>query len=125
MADRYERIYAQVRRIPRGRVATYGQIAALSGSRLSAMSRHRVLDIEMSSRPNGRGAQLVGWALHALPSANDVPWHRVVNREGRLTIQHEHVSAQTQAAILRTEGVRVRKDADGFVVDLERYGWRA
>lgn len=113
MADRYERIYAQVRHIPRGRVATYGQIAALAGSRLLAMS----------SRPNGRGARLVGWALHALPSASDVPWHRVVNREGRLTIQHEHVSAQTQAILLRNEGVTVDEDGDGFVVDLGKYGW--
>lgn len=64
--NNYERIYAVVRRIPEGRVATYGQVAALAGL--------------------PRQARQVGYALHALPAGSALPWHRVVNAQGRLSL---------------------------------------
>src|SRR5689334_367178 len=63
--SRYQVIYSVIRRIPRGRVATYGQIATLAG-----IDGH---------------ARQVGYALHALPSGADVPWHRVVNSFGEVS----------------------------------------
>ncbi|MDQ3283053.1 MAG: MGMT family protein, partial [Acidobacteriota bacterium] len=62
---RYERIWSVVRRIPRGRVATYGQIAELA-------------DLEGPARQ-------VGYALHNLPEPSDVPWHRVINARGEIS----------------------------------------
>ncbi|HEU4724500.1 MAG TPA: methylated-DNA--[protein]-cysteine S-methyltransferase [Candidatus Eisenbacteria bacterium] len=61
----YRRIYAAVRKIPRGRVATYGDIARLAG---------------MPRQP-----RLVGYALHATPAGVRIPWHRVVNAQGRIS----------------------------------------
>ncbi len=65
-ASRWERIYAVVRRIPRGRVATYGQVAKIAG-----LAGH---------------ARQVGYALHALPAGSAVPWHRVINSAGRISL---------------------------------------
>ena len=98
----YERIYAVVRRIPRGRVATYGQIASLA--RLPGQAR------------------LVGYALHALPSATRVPWQRVINAQGRVSPRAgKPAGSLTQRLLLEREGVRF--DAGGRV-SLEKYGWR-
>lgn len=63
MSNSFEKIYDVIRTIPEGKVATYGQVAELAGNR--------------------RWARVVGYALHALTSENDVPWHRVVTKEGR------------------------------------------
>jgi len=98
----YERIYAAVRRIPRGKVTTYGAIARLSG-----------LDGQ---------ARLVGYALSALPAGTTVPWHRVINAQGKLSLDRSASGAGlTQRIRLEREGVRV--DAAGRVL-LARYGWR-
>lgn len=97
-ARRYERIYALVRRIPRGRVATYGQIAALEGH----------------STP-----RQVGYALAALTLA-DVPWHRVVNRHGTVSPRTAGDGEAAQRDLLGAEGV----DFDlGGRIALERFGW--
>ena len=85
MSSSYDRIRAVIRRIPRGRVATYGQIAALAGL--------------------PRRARLVGYALHA-SHADSLPWHRVVNAEGRLSLARLDASAGvTQRLRLAREGV--------------------
>ncbi|MDH3521474.1 MAG: MGMT family protein [Myxococcales bacterium] len=97
----YERIYSVVRRIPRGRVATYGQVARLAG-----MPGH---------------ARQVGYALHALPESRDVPWQRVLNAQGRVSPRAEPDWEQIQRQLLEREGVRF--DTSGRT-DLERYGWR-
>jgi methylated-DNA-protein-cysteine methyltransferase-like protein len=97
----YDRIYAVVRRIPRGRVATYGQVAALAG--LPGRSRH------------------VGYALHALTEASAVPWHRVLNARGTVSRRAEPGAELTQRQRLEREGVRF--DARGRVA-LGRVGWR-
>ena len=100
-AGSYARIYDIVRRIPRGRVATYGQIASLAGLR-------------------GQARQ-VGYALHALPASTTVPWHRVINARGEVSARAERGSELTQRFILQREGVRF--DARGRVA-LARFGWR-
>jgi methylated-DNA-protein-cysteine methyltransferase-like protein len=99
-SDSYRRIYAVVARIPRGRVATYGQVAALA------------------KLP--RQARLVGYALAALPPDSDVPWHRVVNAKGQVSprgngLGHEELQAQ----FLAREGVRFVAGA----IPLARFRW--
>jgi methylated-DNA-protein-cysteine methyltransferase related protein len=102
----WEAIYAVVRRIPRGRVTTYGGVAALLG------------------KP--RGARQVGYALAALRGArHDVPWQRVLGARprGRAAVSIlDPMGAAVQEAKLRKEGVRLD---DRGMVDLARYGWKA
>lgn len=95
----YRRLWAVVERIPAGRVATYGQVAALAGL-------------------PGRARQ-AGYALHALPDGADVPWHRVINARGEISRRSEPCAEGYQRHLLEEEGVR-------FVagrVDLARFGW--
>lgn len=91
----YERVYAVVRRVPAGQVATYGQIAALLGI--------------------GRGARAVGWALHALTPAmaEEVPWWRIINAQGRISSSCREHSAARQRALLVGEGIPF--DGDGRI----------
>lgn len=89
-----------VRRIPRGSVASYGDVAALAGS--------------------PRAARGVGAVLNGLDPDDDVPWWRVVNRAGHLSIPAELGRRALQRRLLRDEGVTFR--ADG-AVDLERHHW--
>jgi methylated-DNA-protein-cysteine methyltransferase-like protein len=97
----FVRVYQAVRRIPRGRVATYGQVALLAGT--------------------PRGARAVGWALRALSGrqAARVPWHRVVGAGGRISPRAGGGEAR-QRARLRAEGIAFR----GGRVDLRRHGLR-
>jgi len=101
----YEQVYAVVRRIPRGRVTSYGRIAAMLGA------------------PNA--ARAVGYALRALKDKDDddfepVPWQRVINSQGRISIVNREHGAQRQAEILREEGVEV---SEALYIDLEKYLW--
>jgi methylated-DNA-protein-cysteine methyltransferase-like protein len=84
-SDSYARIYAVIRRIPRGRVATYGQIAELAG-----LPGH---------------ARQVGYALHALPAATAVPWHRVINAAGGVSLRSSPGAELTQRQLLEDEGI--------------------
>ena len=98
----YPRIYAVVTRIPRGRVATYGQVATEAGM--------------------PRAPRVAGYALHALPPGSGVPWHRVVAAGGKLSLgKLDLSSALTQRLRLQNEGVRF--DGRGCV-DLERHAWK-
>jgi methylated-DNA-protein-cysteine methyltransferase-like protein len=99
--DAHRCIHAVVRRIPRGRVATYGQVARLAG--LGAQPR------------------LVGYALAALPGDSDLPWHRVVDAQGRVSPRATPGAEALQRALLERE--RVRFDARGRI-DLARHRWR-
>jgi methylated-DNA-protein-cysteine methyltransferase-like protein len=100
--SRYERIYAVIRRIPPGRVSTYGQVAALAG-----LPGH---------------ARQVGYALYALSAHSTVPWHRVVNAQGRLSLGAAIPEGDVEQRIrLEIEGVEF--DADGRI-PLGRYQWR-
>ena len=98
---RWQRVYAVVRRIPCGRVATYGQVAAVAGL--------------------GGQARQVGYALHALPGEGFAPWHRVVNARGAISLPPGSGADVTQRLRLEREGVRF--DARGRI-DLARFGWR-
>lgn len=100
LSPRYRRIYAVVAEIPRGRVATYGQVAALAGF--------------------PRGARQVGYALHRLPSDHDLPWHRVINAQGKVSPRSTPGWEGLQRCLLEEEGVGF--DGDGRV-DLESYRW--
>jgi len=98
----YDRIYAVVRRIPRGRVSTYGAVARLAGL-------------------PGRARQ-VGYALAALRDGSSVPWHRVVNAQGRLSLARVgSPSGITQRLRLVREGVPVD---GGDRVSLTSFGWK-
>lgn len=92
-------IYDNVKKIPAGRVATYGQIAAMSG--------------------NPRWSRVVGYALHVNPEPGTIPCHRVVDRNGRLSPAFAFGGENMQAALLEREGVKVN---DGKV-DLTEYRW--
>jgi len=99
---KFERIYAVVRRIPSGRVATYGQVAALAGL-------------------PGR-ARFVGYALAALPDRSGVAWQRVVNAQGRISPRGEGPDwALLQRAMLRREGVRFGRTG---AIPLTVFRWR-
>ena len=100
MENVFERIYAVVRQIPRGRVATYGQIAARAG--------------------NPRWARVVGYALHVNPEPGVIPCHRVVNRFGETSRAFAFGGEDVQRRLLEEEGVRFT--AEGRV-DLEQYLW--
>ena len=91
-------IYEAVRKIPRGTVATYGQIAAMCG--------------------NPRLARVVGYALHKNPEPGVIPCHRIVNREGRVSPAFAFGGENVQISLLRAEGVEV---SDEGYVSLERY----
>ena len=99
MKNSFELIYDVVRRIPRGRVATYGQIAMLAG--------------------NPRWSRVVGYALHVNPEPGIIPCHRVVNRFGEPSSAFAFGGVNEQIALLQKEGV---KFVDGRV-DLEKYQW--
>ena len=100
MSDSYARIYAVVRKIPRGRVATYGQVAELAG-----LKNH---------------ARQVGYALHALRSSTGVPWQRVINAQGRISLRAPS-GALSQRILLEQEGVTF--DAGGRV-SLAKFRWK-
>ncbi len=93
-------VYQVVRRIPPGKVATYGQIARLMGI------------------PSG--ARQVGWALADLPHGSDVPWQRVVNAQGRVSLRGRGEEPPLQQVLLEAEGVAF--DSSGRI-DLKVYGW--
>lgn len=100
--ESWSRIYAVVRRIPAGRVATYGQVAAVAG-----LPRH---------------ARLVGYALAAVDGDAPIPWHRVVNAAGGISTRRDGPGgAVLQRRRLEQEGVRF--DARGRI-DLDAFGWR-
>ena len=99
-SDNYSKIYAVVRRIPAGRVATYGQVASVAG-----LPGH---------------ARQVGYALHALPEGSDVPWQRVINAKGEVSPRATPGWDGYQRQLLEEEGVTF--DARGRV-SLERWRW--
>ena len=92
-------IYEQVKRIPKGRVATYGQIASLVG--------------------NPKLSRVVGYALHVNPEPGVIPCHRVVDRFGRVSPAFAFGGANMQEKLLENEGIEVKDGA----VELEKYRW--
>ena len=101
MSTTYERIYNVVKRIPRGRVATYGQIAELAGL--------------------PRQPRMVGYALSALPESWSIPWHRVINAKGQVSARSEPDFDYPQRALLESEGIEF--DAKNRI-SLTRFRWK-
>ncbi len=97
--SRYELIWKVVRRIPKGRVATYGQIARVAG---------------MDGQP-----RLVGYALHALPAGTGVPWQRVINARGKISLGGP--TARRQRRMLEQEGILFSVSGR---IDLKKFGWK-
>lgn len=102
MKSTFELIYDVVCRIPRGCVATYGQVAALAG--------------------NPRWSRVVGYALHVNPEPGIIPCHRVVNRQGETSRAFAFGGADMQRILLEEEGVTFGEDGK---IDLKKYQWRA
>ena len=96
----YHRVYEVVKKIPHGRVTTYGAIANYLGS-------------------SGR-ARMVGWAMNAASKMEDVPAHRVVNRNGLLTGKHHFPGTFAMQQLLEEEGVKVKDDK---IVDFTTRFW--
>ncbi len=99
MRDTFERIWKAVEQIPKGRVASYGQIAREAGF------------------PGN--ARLVGYALHALPKGSKVPWQRVINSRGEISFPRRSQSFLRQYKLLKKEGVIFV----GGKTDLREFGW--
>ena len=95
-----ERVYQVVRQIPPGQVATYGQIAAILGQ--------------------PRAARMVGVALAKSPH-DDVPWQRVINRHGMISIENLAVTKDDQAYLLRQEGIEITEKDGNLFVNLATY----
>ncbi|MFH1866936.1 MAG: MGMT family protein [Patescibacteria group bacterium] len=100
-SDFYKAVYKLVGEISCGRVATYGQVASLLG------------------KP--RAARLVGCALANCPK--DVPWQRVINKEGMISIENINAPKELQAELLKQEGIKVEKRNNNWWVDLNKYLW--
>ena len=98
--SRWQSFYAVVERIPEGRVATYGQVAALAGL--------------------AGNARQVGFALAALPEGTDLPWQRVINARGEVSLRRDLGRDGFQRHLLEEEGVVF---GPAGRVDLARFGW--
>jgi methylated-DNA-protein-cysteine methyltransferase-like protein len=94
----YPLIWQTVERIPEGKVASYGTVAAMSGF--------------------PRQPRLAGYALHNLPPGTDIPWHRVINAQGKISLPGQRGRRQRQ--LLEAEGVIFRNGK----VDMKKFGWR-
>ena len=97
--SKWEQIYSIVKQIPSGKVATYGQIATLSGYY--------------------RQARQVGYALHAVPSDN-IPWHRVINVRGKISLNQE-MGGAVQRKLLESEGIEF---SSAGIIALRIYQWQ-
>jgi len=96
----YQKIYDVVRQIPRGKVATYGQVAQLAGL--------------------GGHARMVGYALHNLPENSGIPWQRVINAKGQISFPPDSAHWNLQRALLEAEGIRFDEDDK---ISLACYRW--
>lgn len=94
----FEEIYKIVKKVPKGKVTTYGDIARVLG--------------------NIRLSRIVGYALHANPYFGEVPCHRVVNKNGRLAPNFAFGGSNIQKQMLEKEGIKIKND---YVVDLENF----
>ena len=96
----FEDVYEVVKKIPEGKVASYGQVARAIGS--------------------PRAARQVGWALHCNPQPGVIPCHRVVFADGSLTNGFAFGGREVQRALLENEGVEFSEE---YKIDMKKYGW--
>ena len=99
-ANFFERVYVIARQIPEGKVTSYGAIAKALGT--------------------GRSARMVGWAMNASHSREDIPAHRVVNRKGLLSGKHHFAGTNLMQQLLENEGVKV---VNNQIIDFEKHFW--
>jgi methylated-DNA-protein-cysteine methyltransferase-like protein len=99
LSESYRRIYQAVKQIPPGRVATYGQIAAIAGYH--------------------RQARMVGYALHSIPEGWDIPWHRVINSQGKISLSNSGWG-KLQRILLEQEGIEFSSKGN---ISLVKYRW--
>lgn len=99
-ANFYQKAITIIQKIPKGKVTTYGTIASLSGS--------------------PRASRIVGGILSSVSEKEDLPWHRVVNRKGFISIKNPEYPKELQKALLEQEGIEV---SGSFIVNLKKYGW--
>ena len=97
----FERVYEIARQIPEGRVTSYGAIAKALGT--------------------ARSARMVGWAMNASHNMEDIPAHRVVNRNGILSGKHHFEGTNLMQQLLENEGIEV---VDNQIVDFEEHFWQ-
>ncbi len=97
----YQRIYQVIKKIPKGRLATYGQIALLAGI--------------------GRQPRRVGYALNILPEDKKIPWHRVINAQGEISRRPEIGCMELQRTLLEKEGIIFDHHAQ---ISLHRFQWK-
>lgn len=97
----FERVVVILRQVPPGRVVTYGAVAAMAG--------------------NARAARQVARVLHAVADKEGLPWHRVVNAQGRISLRPGR-GRELQRALLEEEGIEFD---DGGAIDLQRFLWLA
>ena len=97
----FERVYDIARKIPYGKVTSYGAIAKALGT--------------------GRSARMVGWAMNASHNIEDIPAHRVVNRKGLLTGKHHFDGTNLMQQLLESEGIKV---VDNQIVNMEEHFWK-
>ena len=97
----FERVYEIARQIPFGKVTSYGAIAKVLGT--------------------ARSARMVGWAMNASHNKEDIPAHRVVNRNGMLSGKHHFDGTNLMQQLLENEGIKV---VDNQVVDFEKHFWQ-
>lgn len=95
---KYDLILETVRQIPRGKVASYGDVAKLSG---------------LPGQP-----RLVGYALHNLPRNSEVPWQRVINSQGKISLPRKSGSYSRQKKLLEQEGIQFENER----IDFDRFG---
>ncbi len=93
------RVKEIIKRVPRGKVATYGQVATLAG--------------------NHRAARQVAWILHSSSQSDDLPWHRIVNRSGRISLKQNR-GYEIQKSLLKIEGIEFDENDS---IDFRRYLW--
>jgi methylated-DNA-protein-cysteine methyltransferase related protein len=98
-----EKVEHITKKIPKGKVASYGQIAALVST--------------------VRAAQAVGWCLHGLDGKTDIPWHRVINSKGYITTSCEEHDKDLQKNLLEKEGVKVTKKDELWWIDMKKFLW--
>jgi methylated-DNA-protein-cysteine methyltransferase-like protein len=96
----FERVYEVARQIPCGKVTSYGAIAKVLGA--------------------ARSSRMVGWAMNASHNLEDVPAHRVVNRNGLLTGKHHFDGTNLMQQLLESEGIVVKENQ---IIDFEKYFW--
>lgn len=98
-----DRVIKAIKQIPKGKVATYGQVAALAGS--------------------PRAAITVGQILHRQTEKHNLPWQRVINHQGRISVSCLEHPAELQAMLLKEDGVEITEDKNCYWVDLGKYRW--